>query len=163
MSERLHRSQRSVMNCARPDANARNQLPRERAFHQEFCLLGISLIAPVARLHRIPVNHVQVFEACEIFEVAGSGIRFAKGPAMAIVICPRHRSAQVCLQVDDGLLATAIREFGIVRPVNYIQHDGPWTEVEWYALADIQVRMTGQRQFFKPTLLDVIHSDSRAG
>ncbi len=57
---------------------------------------------------------------------------------------PVDRFAQVGLQMHDGVLATSIREFGMIALVDHEEHDGARAEIERYAVADMEPGMALQ-------------------
>ncbi len=145
MSSGAQGRRRPVAGRERARADALKQRPGERPLDKELRLLALldPGIAPIPRLDGIPVDLVESHPVAPVLEVPGACIGQGEGPP-PVALGPVDRFAQAGLQMHDGILATAIREFAMIFPVDHKEHDGARTEIERHAVADMEPGMAFQ-------------------
>ena len=114
---------------------------------------------PEVRGHdRFPVDLIQMRDFLAKLGVRGASVGQRECATTPLLSRPTHRFVQVGFQMDDRSLPATIREVGVVRHMDQVQHDRPRAEVERDVISYRVPRVTLHREFQTP-FLDGSHPD----
>ena len=151
-----------AMDILRAHADTRYELPGAGVLDHELGLPGLFVVAPVARLHRVPVDFVQVRQVAAIFAVGGAGVEDGKCPAAVVLLGPRDGVEHVGFEMDDRLLAAPVLQIGMVGAMDGVEHDRAGGKIEGHTVAHAQIGVAAYGQV-AAALGVATHGDGGAG